>query len=229
LALPRLLPDGQPLPPRAGDAAPNLAHGLQQLNSAYAQAFNRRHRRRGHLFGGRYQAILVEREPHLLELSRYVVLNPLRTRRPLVSAPEEWPWSSYRATAGLAPAPAFLHLDWLLAQFGRRREQAQARYRAFVREAATADPWAELRGGLYLGSERFLRSVSAGGAQLDLEIPRLQAEPVRVGLERLLASEGKRSLAVAYREHGYRLREIAAALGVHYSTVSRRLRAEERR
>ena len=82
---------------------PNLARGMRQLNGIYTQRFNRRHGHSGHLFQGRYQAILVEKDSYLRELARYVVLNPVRAR--LVKRPEQWRWSSYRASAGMDAAP----------------------------------------------------------------------------------------------------------------------------
>ena len=78
---------------------------MRQLNGVYTQAFNRRHHRTGHLLQGRYKAILVEKESHLLELARYIVLNPVRAK--LVRHPRAWRWSSYRATAGEEEPPAF--------------------------------------------------------------------------------------------------------------------------
>ena len=100
----------------------NLAQGMRQLNGVYTQGFNRAHQRVGHVFQGRYKAILVERDAYLLELSRYVVLNPVRAR--MVRTADEWPWSNYRATAGLSPAPNWLNVTWTLATFGQRREPA---------------------------------------------------------------------------------------------------------
>ena len=115
---------------------PNLARGMRQLNGIYTQAFNRCHGRVGHLFQGRYKAILVEKQAHLLELCRYVVLNPVRARpHKRVGA---WPWSSYRATAGLAPGPAFLTVDWVLGQFGQRRRRAQDANRDGTHEAGSS-------------------------------------------------------------------------------------------
>lgn len=100
---------------------PNLARGMRQLNGVYTQRFNRAHRRVGHVFQGRYQAILVERDSYLLELSRYIVLNPVRAG--MVRNPADWAWSSYRATCGLAACPPWLDTDGVLAAFsgqGRR-------------------------------------------------------------------------------------------------------------
>jgi REP-associated tyrosine transposase len=116
---------------------PNLALGMRKLNSAYARWFNYRHGRRGPLCEKRYGAVLIERESHLLEVARYIVLNPVRAG--LCKRAEDWPWSSYRATAGLTRVPAFLHTEWLLEQFAGK----QARYRAFVAEGA---PSASLAG-----------------------------------------------------------------------------------
>jgi putative transposase len=82
----------------------NLSKGMRQLNGVYTQISNRRHRRVGHLFQGRFKAILVDGDAYLLELARYVVLNPVRAG--MVKRPEHWAWSSYRASQGLVPSPA---------------------------------------------------------------------------------------------------------------------------
>jgi REP-associated tyrosine transposase len=84
----------------------NLAKGMRQLNGVYTQRFNRSHDRGGHVFQGRYKAILVQKEAYLLELARYVVLNPVRAR--MARTPGEYPWSSYRAMIGAAVAPEWL-------------------------------------------------------------------------------------------------------------------------
>lgn len=200
---------------------PNLARGMRQLNGIYTQAVNRCHGRVGHLFQGRYKAILVEKQAHLLELCRYVVLNPVRARpHKRVGA---WPWSSYRATAGLAPGPAFLTVDWVLGQFGQRRRRAQGLYRAFVREGLSRKPWQQLTGQIYLGSEAFIARHTKEVERI-AEIPRAQWRPVRPSLEAIFRKRGERGIDVAYREYGYRLQEIAGYLGVHYATVSRKLR-----
>lgn len=110
----------------------NFSKAMRQLNGVYTQAFNRRHGRGGHVLQGRFKAIVVDRDSYLLELCRYVVLNAVRARH--TRKPETYLWSSYRATAGLAPAPPFLTVDWILSQFGWQRLAAQRRYRAFVAE-----------------------------------------------------------------------------------------------
>src|SRR4030066_2444129 len=97
----------------------NLSQGMRQLNGIYTQHFNRRHGRVGHLFQGRFKAIVVDRDSYLLELCRYVVLNPIRAA--MVKHVEHYPWSSYPATMGLADCPVWLNTDWLLGRFGKRR------------------------------------------------------------------------------------------------------------
>ena len=133
---------------------PNLARGMRQISGVYTQKYNFMHRKVGHLFQGRYKAIVIEKDAHLMEVCRYVVLNPVRAL--LVERPREWRWSSYRATAGLRDNPPFLTTDWILSQLGGRRRAAQQAYRAFVREGRLdASPWDVLVDGLVLGSGAF--------------------------------------------------------------------------
>ncbi len=105
---------------------------MRQLNGVYTQSFNRRHKRSGHLFQGRYKAILSQKESHLLEVCRYIVLNPVRAGT--VERPGDWSWSSYLATTGRKVAPALLQRAWILRQFSQDREKAEKGYRQFVRE-----------------------------------------------------------------------------------------------
>jgi|SRR5450759_356080 len=92
----------------------NLSRGMQRLNGRYTQWFNFRHARAGHLLQGRFRAILVEKEAHLLELCRYVVLNPVRAR--MVESAGQWPWSNYRMTSGQSRPPEWLEADWALSR-----------------------------------------------------------------------------------------------------------------
>jgi putative transposase len=204
---------------------PNLARGMRELNGVYAQHFNLRHGRSGHLFGGRYGALLVKRDSHLLEGARYVVLNPERMEDPTVRY-DRYRWSSYRATAGICPAPDFLAHERLLELFAPERAEAQRLYRAFVRAGLQgSDPKAEALGEIYLGDRDFARRRRPR-RPASTEVPRVQREPIGCSLEGLLDERGDDALAFAYRA-GYSLRELAAVLGVHYSTVSRRLKREE--
>ena len=202
----------------------NLSIGMRQLNGVYTQAFNSRHNRVGHLFQGRYKAILVEKEAHLLELCRYVVLNPLRIKGK--STADSWRWTSYRATAGMGPVPEFLTVDWVLAQFSEKPSRAQGTYRQFVKEGLESRPWDELTGQIYLGSERFIEE-HAGEAKPGTEIPRAQRNPLRPALQQIFATRGNRAIREAYIKHGYTMKQIAEHLNVHYATVSRRLKELE--
>lgn len=108
----------------------NLSAGIQWLNGVFAQSFNERHEITGHLFQGRFHAVHIESDGHLLELSRYLVLNPVRGG--LCRTPGEWPWSSYRATVGVIAPPPFLDVEWVLSQFGADRQRALRAFRRFV-------------------------------------------------------------------------------------------------
>jgi putative transposase len=111
----------------------DLNAGMQRLNGHYATSFNRRHGGSGHVFGGRYHAELIQSDGHLLESTRYVALNPVRAG--LCVSPDEWRWSSYRATMGNEPAPDWLDMTSLLRLFGPDDRVARARFRAFVEDA----------------------------------------------------------------------------------------------
>ena len=137
-----------------------LSRPMQNLCFRYGRWVNRRKRRTGHVFQGRYKALLVEADSYLLELVRYVHLNPVRAS--LVSAAEDYPWSGHRAYLGLEDVP-WLTTDWVLSQFGRREAGARSRYRSFVRAASDAGHRDEFHLGAddsrVLGSARFLERV----------------------------------------------------------------------
>jgi len=211
----------------------NLARGMRQLNGVYTQRFNRRHQRVGHVFQGRYKAILVERDSHLLEVCRYVVLNPLRAGA--VKRVERYAWSSYPATIGAAPCPDWLSIDWVLAQFGRRRAAARKKYAEFVMEGVKQpSPWTELRGQVLLGSARFAEQLRPllEGAQTLKEIPRAQRAAHRPGLNKLFAGRAlgnKATRDAAIRQafaYGYSMAAIAVPSALHYSTVSKIIKGE---
>ena len=109
---------------------PTLSRGMQWLNGCYAQWLNRRHGYEGHAFFRRFHSVDIASEAHLAEVARYIVLNPVRAG--LCAAPEDWVWSSYRATVGRKPVPPYLACNWLLHQFGLELGQAQANFAAFV-------------------------------------------------------------------------------------------------
>lgn len=197
----------------------NLPLGMRHLNGLVAQRFNHRHDRCGHLFQARYRSILVEKNAHLLAVSRYIVRNPVRAG--IVARPEEYAWSSYRATIGLEEPRLFLTTAWILEQFALERELGQRRYHAFV-NSVMDEPVIH---GERVGDDTFL-AARLGRREALPEVPRAQLQPLRPPLEHVFATEAA-PIAAAYSKYDYRLREIAEYLGSHYSTVSRALTREE--
>lgn len=201
----------------------NLSKGMRQLNGVYTQKFNRLHNRVGHVFQGRYKAILVEKQSYLLELARYIVLNPVRAQ--MVRSAKDWRWSSYRATAGQVEVPPFLTTDWLLASFAGRKAEAVEEYRQFVADGkGQPAPWSELRNQVYLGSETFVEKLQShidNDKELS-EIPVTQRRPVAKSIDYYVAHAKSRNAAIteAYGSGCYTLKEIGKYFGLHYSTVS---------
>jgi REP element-mobilizing transposase RayT len=202
---------------------PTLSKGMRQLNGVYTQDFNRRHRKSGHLLQGRYTAIVVDKDKYLLELARYVVLNPVRAG--MVKSPGQWPWSSYRATIGKAPTPPWLNIDFLLAQLSSRKGDARERYVRFVAEGKEQPTiWQNLRGQIYLGDEAFVKKLHQRHRPDDRlkEIPRAQRRaPAKPLAHYVRLPDTEQGMQSAYASGAYTLAQIAEHFGVHYSTVSR--------
>ena len=214
----------------------NLSKGMRHLNGVYTQWYNRKHSLVGHLFQGRFKAILVEKDSYLLQLCRYIVQNPVAAN--LASTVEEWLWSSYRATAGITRVPQVLTVDWILRQFAEQKEEAQVRYRRFVNEGlADVSPWSSLAGRIFLGGEGFVKQMQS---RLDdvkevIEIPKVERFAGKPSLDRLLLNSQPfsrhdrfKTIYVAYKDHGYTQKEIADFLHIHYATVSRVIKRVER-
>lgn len=204
----------------------NLSRGMRQLNGEYTQRFNFHHGIVGHLFQGRYKAILVQRQTYLLALSRYVVLNPVRAH--LVASPSAWPWSSYAMTCDDAPAPDWLHTDWLLGQFSDKRGVAVHAYREFVAAGRDmASPLANTRHQLVLGDEEFVRRFGGGALPVDkAETIRTHKQAVALALHEYRANfeDRREAMARAYQSGAYTMAEVAEHFSVHYQTVSRAIR-----
>jgi putative transposase len=109
----------------------NLSKGTRQLNGVYTQYYNRQHNRVGHVFQARYKAILVDKDSYLLELCRYVVLNPIRAH--MINDMGEWPWSNYLFMIGENAPPDWLEVDWILSHFSLQRKRARAKLVNFIR------------------------------------------------------------------------------------------------
>ena len=148
----------------------NLSRGIGWLQTTYTIRFNRRHRRSGHLFQGRFKAHVIDAEDYARQLVCYVHLNPVRPRDKNAIVPadrravlDQWRWSSHLAYLGRVPAPAWLCTDWL-AFFGRTRQQARRNYQNLMGEAfgrPVESPWEQLRGGLALGNAGLQKRVDS--------------------------------------------------------------------
>ena len=203
----------------------NLSRGMQLLNGIYTQWFNRRHGRVGHLLQGRFKAILVEKESYLLELVRYVVLNPVRAK--MVRSVRDWPWSSYRATAGQMRVPKFLTVGWILSQFGSNQERAVRAYRQFVQQGRGINVWDELKAGTLLGTDEFVDQLKPllKEKPLDPEYRKCERFVTRPSLEELFRdvldkAARNEQIYQAVRVHHYTLREVGDYVGLLYSTIS---------
>ncbi|MGH3111478.1 MAG: transposase [Gaiellaceae bacterium] len=196
---------------------PNLARGMRDLNGIYAQEFNRRHHRVGHLFQGRYRAVLVENDEHLLTVLAYVVRNPVRAG--MCASPREWRWSSQAAALG-EHSPGLLALDELLSCLAPTRARARAIYRDLTEDDAR-DEAGRYDDRAIDGSEEFARSQRVA-VEHSPDIPSSHFHEPRPALRVLLREGSVDAIARAYA-HGYTMPAIARHLGLHASTVSRRL------
>jgi len=179
---------------------------------------------------GRYKAVLIQKETHLLEACRYIVLNPVRAQ--LVQKAEDWKWSSYRATAGRSQPPPCLTTNWIVGQVGDTRE-----YRRFVQEGIHQESlWKGVKGQSILGGEGFVESLRPY-LQGYREIPEISKEQRFLNRPSLEDLFGKRALQdrkrrdkriqEAVQRHGYRQREVADHIGMHFTSISRILREEK--
>jgi len=210
----------------------NLSRGMRQLNGVYTQRYNSTHGSGGRVFQGRFKAILVERNGHLLELCRYVVLNPLRLKA--VKNISRYRWSSYRATAGEIKSPAWLSTDWVLSHFGRSSSVAQRKYAEFVEAGISLpSPLGKVKAQILLGGsafvkkmkERLLAKVDSKRDKKQLKRPNLNSLfPVKVRKEKELRNE---AIKRAYQEYGYTMAAIADAAQIHFSTVSKVIKTGE--
>jgi hypothetical protein len=181
----------------------NLNQGMQLLNGIYTQKFNRLHGRVGHVFQGRYKGILVEKDSYLLELTRYIVLNPVRAR--MVATASDWFWSSYQATISQTLRPSWLLTEVILSLFN--------------------SPWNNLKKQIYLGSDSFVNNMQN---KIDpeknlIDIPRTQYTPDGCTLSEYEKKYENRNecIKLAYASGQFSLAAIGNYFGLHYSRISR--------
>ena len=208
----------------------NLSRGMRQLNGVYTQKFNNRYQESGHLFQGRFKAILVQKDSYLLELSRYVVLNPVRAH--MVAQPEDWLWSSYRSVLNLEPTYSWHDVDWTLSQFGAERSSAIAAFRKFVSQGkGLPDPKLQVKQQMYLGSDAFIAEYQQANEKPEklAEISKAHKRAVALTLVEYKQQYPQRdaAMATAYLSGAYSMADIAQHFGVHYMTVSRAVKKSE--
>ena len=200
----------------------NLTRCMHYLNFRYSQWFNFRHSRVGHLFQGRYKSIVVEKNSYLLEVIRYVSLNPVRAS--ICPDPENYEWSSYPVTLGKQDVLPLLETDWILSHFGSRKTTARKKFKKFISEGHDVKLWDEIQRQIYLGDEDFvslLQEELVSDKELD-EIPKQQYRSL-APLSLIFEKYNNRDSAIieAFESGEFTQREIAAHLGLHYSTVSK--------
>lgn len=203
----------------------NLSAGMRYVNGVYTQASNRRHARSGHLFQGRYKAVVVDPDEYLLPVARHIVLNPVRAGT--VKVPSAWAWSSYRATCGDDFIPDWLAAGELLDHFTDDRREAQKLYYAFVLDGMREhhnNIWCNIRQQLYLGGDQFIRRVQVYIKNPhDSNVSRIERRPPTPSIREITENALTRDEAIecAYRSGGYNLSQIARYFEIHPSTVRR--------
>lgn len=216
----------------------NLSALMRHINGVYTQAFNRRHGKVGHLFQGRFKAILVDRDAYMLEVCRYVELNPVRAG--MVAQAVDWPWSSYRSHTGQAVAPAWLgsHEVWgylLGRDFESARDcmQAQRAYAELVAAGQGSALWDELNRQIYLGDDQFvgrMLEAAAPSAKRSAPVPKIQRSSTRSLAEWMAHCESREeALRRAYCESGLSMTAMAAELGLTLGRVSQLIARAERK
>lgn len=221
-------------------ARATLSRGMHSLNARYSQHFNQRHERAGHVLEGRFKAILIQKEAHLLEIHRYIVLNPVRAG--IVGRPEDWPWSNYRATSGAIAYPPWLEVGSTLALFSAFGSGATGAYVRFVAQGRVrpSSPLEGVRRQIYLGDGRFLAEMSERAKQRrsSQEVPAAHRKPLLVEInevrravcrewgvdpQELIGREaGDAKLAAIYlsrRLCGKSAREVGEAFGIKRGRV----------
>ncbi len=202
----------------------NLSIGMRQLNGVYTQRFNQKHGRSGHLYQGRFKSILVQRDAHFLDVSRDILLSPVKAN--MVVDPESYPWSSWGYLNGSKTAPAWFVSKPTLESFGTDREQALGHYKQFVLEGKECNPWQHLKRQIFLGDEAFIQRHLTQLASLNGElgeIPSAQrrAAPLSLKEYEQKAHSRDEAICLAFRSGGYTQKQIGAHFGLHYSRISR--------
>ena len=216
----------------------NLSRLMRHINGVYTQAFNRRHHKVGHLFQGRFKAILVDRDAYLLEVCRYVELNPVRAG--IVRTAGDWPWSSYRSHVGADPTPPWLDTLGLHGYLLGREPASNAdhrtaarRYEKLVAAGLGVELWTQaLNKQIFLGDDDFVARMQAlaGSPSLrDRAVPKAQrSRPRTLRQWSKSCTTREEALRNAYVHSGLSMTAMAAELGLTVARVSQLIaRAED--
>lgn len=211
----------------------NLSKIMQHINGAYTSYFNVKRKRSGHLFQGRYKAIVIEADEYAQELSRYMHLNPVRAK--MVAKPEEYRWSSYLDYIGARKRPEWLNISLILNYFGKREERF-VKYRTFVEALLDSEydsPFNGVVASTILGSESFVCDLAekhVDGKQGDRELPAARKLTAKPSLQAILdaakdISASSRivknaSIFLCHKYSGAGLKEIGEMFGTKESAVS---------
>jgi len=168
---------------------------------------------------------------YLTELSRYIIVNPVRAG--MVRAAKDWKWSSYRATAGLSISASWLSLDWLFSNFSQKKSEAQLAYRRFVAEGRKqGSPWSNLSHQIYLGDKKFVKAMEKKVPAIEelSEVVSVQKRKKPKSLDEYRRRYADRDIAIckAYESGGYSMKSIGDYFGLHYSWVSRLIKANNK-
>jgi len=212
----------------------NLSEIMRHINGAYTTYFNVKRKRAGHLLQGRYRAILVEADEYLVELSRYIHLNPLRVG--IVERPEQYQWSSYLSYTGHSKPTAWLHTGFILGYFSKQTDDARKKYRTFVEDRLGEEyesPLMNSIGTSILGSIAFVDEISTAYLQgkEDRNIPALRQITSRPTLEAILKETQaefpdneklarRAAMHLCHKYSGMRLREIGEFFNVRDTAIS---------
>jgi REP-associated tyrosine transposase len=215
--------------------AGNLSQIMQHINSAYTTYFNVKRKRAGHLFQGRFKALLVEADEYAAELTRYIHLNPVRAA--MTARPEDWPWSSYRGYIGQDNAPEWLKKEFILGFFGKRTADAMKKYREFVEDLLGKEYESPLKatfGTAILGSAGFIEAVTAQHLttrEAERDLPALRQfasrpspEEIQRAVKTVIDNDEKLArqagMYLCHRYSGEKLRTIGELFKVRESAIS---------
>jgi hypothetical protein len=215
--------------------AGNLAQIMRHINGSYTTYFNVKRNRSGHLFQGRYKAIVVDKDEYAGELSRYIHLNPVRAK--MTERPEDYEWSSYRFYIGNAKSPKWLTEEFILGYFGDKEWERRKRYRDFVNTLIGKEyesPLKEAVAECILGRDMFIEEIKdryLGETKMDRDVPAIREikkgpsiNEIIDAVQRVLGNDDravkKTALFISHRYSGRSLKEIGKEYGISESGVS---------